>query len=162
LIKIIKNKIFTIKFLKFILVGFWNTFFGTAVFSLLYYLFGNVFHYIFLVIISNILAITNAYVFYKFFVFKSKGNYLKEYLKFYVVYGVVFGVSLLLFPVFMEIIFPLLEVKFSNFTFLFKYKPYLSQLCVTGFTMFISYFGHERFSYKRNALESNFDFNVND
>ena len=59
-----------------------------------------------LVIITNILAITNAYICYKLVVFKTKGNYVKEYLRFYIVYGFAFAVSLLLFPLFMEVVFP--------------------------------------------------------
>jgi len=104
-----------------------------------------------LVITANILAITNAYIVYKFFVFKTKGNYLREYLRFYVVYGLVFVVAIALFPFFMGVVMPFLAAHASHHQGIFKYKAYLSQICITGVTMFVSYFGHEKFSYRCNT-----------
>lgn len=150
MINSIKAQFFTVKFLKFIILGFWNTFFGMGVFFLLYYLFNQYCRYMMLVIIANILAITNAYIVYKLFVFRTKGNYLREYLKFYVVYGLVFVVAIALFPFFMEVAVPFLAKNFLHYQGIFKYKAYISQMCITGVTMFISYFGHEKFSYQCN------------
>jgi putative flippase GtrA len=106
-----------------------------------------------LVIIANILAITNAYIVYKLFVFRTKGNYLREYLRFYVVYGLVFVIAIALFPFFMEIVIPFFAKHFLYYQGIFKYKAYISQMCITGVTMFISYFGHEKFSYRCSSTE---------
>ncbi len=104
-----------------------------------------------LVIITNILAITNAYICYKLVVFKTKGNYVKEYLRFYIVYGFAFAVSLLLFPLFMEVVFPFLAAHMPNYYGIFNYKAYLSQLVITSITMFVSYFGHLKVSFREEA-----------
>lgn len=146
----IKTPFFTVKFLKFIILGSWNTFFGVGVFFLLYYWFNQYCYYMILVITANILAITNAYIVYKIFVFQTRGNYLREYLRFYLVYGTVFVIAILVFPFFMEIFLPFLIAHILHYVILFKYKAYLAQLCTTGITMFISYFGHEKFSYRCN------------
>ena len=72
--------------IRYIITGIWNTVFGILVYALLIKLLGEN-HYILLAVVSNIISITNAYICYKLFVFKTKGNILKEYLKCYVVYG---------------------------------------------------------------------------
>jgi putative flippase GtrA len=159
LINKIKKHICTEKFSKFVLIGVWNTIFGISAFFILYHLFNQYCNYMILVIIANILSITNAYILYKLFVFKTRGNYLREYLRFYVVYGLVFSVSILLFPVFMEFVFPFLQKHLPNYYNVFQYKAYLSQLCIVSITMFISYFGHDKFSFndkvKNNILQQN-------
>ena len=69
--------------LKFIIAGIWNTIFGIALYSGVILVFGEK-NYLILNIICNIIAITQSYFCYKFFVFKTKGDYLKEYIKMYV------------------------------------------------------------------------------
>ena len=76
-----------IQFIRYLIVGVWNTAFGMAVYAGLYHWRGNRVHYLVLLIPSNILAVTNAYVCYKLFVFKTKGNILREYFRCYLVYG---------------------------------------------------------------------------
>ena len=85
-------------------------------------------------LVSNILSITNAYIGYKIFVFKTKGNYLKEYLRFYAVYGV----SILL-----NIVLLFLAVE------LLKANPVVAQAVVIWLTVIISYLGHKHFSFAR-------------
>ena len=85
---------------------------------------------------AKILAITNAYLNYKFFVFKTKGNYLKEYLRCYIVYGgtIVFG-------------FILMYILVS----IIGLHPVIAQLpCVAG-TIVFSYIGHRKFSFRKEA-----------
>ena len=76
-----------LQFIRYLVVGGWNTVFGMAVYAGLYYWLGNRVHYLVLVIPANILAITNAYACYKLFVFKTKGNIPREYFRCYIVYG---------------------------------------------------------------------------
>ncbi|KKR38755.1 MAG: GtrA family protein [Parcubacteria group bacterium GW2011_GWF2_40_10] len=118
--------------IAYLLVGVWNTIFGYGSFVLLYYLFSLYVHYLFLLVISNILSITNAYVGYKFFVFKTKGDYLKEYIRFYLVYGVAFILNLVLLPVIVEF---------------FKISPVIAQIFVIGLVIITSYFGHKHYSF---------------
>ena len=121
------------EFIRFLIAGAWNTAFGYGVFILLFYMPWKL-HYIVVLIVSNIIAITNAYICYKIFIFKTRGNYLREYLRFYGVYGITFGINLLLLPVFVEIL---------------KIHPVISQGMVLSVTIFASYFGHKHFSFRR-------------
>ena len=120
------------------MVGGWNTIFGYFTFVALYYLIGHKIHYLALFIISNVLSITNAYIGYKTFVFKTKGNYLREYLKVYMVYGGAVILNFILLPVLVEF---------------FRFPPPLAQgmLVFTGFIF--SYFGHRNFSFKVHPKE---------
>ena len=119
--------------IRFLVTGGWNTLFGYFSFILLYSLFASAVHYMLLVVISNLLSITNAYISYKTFVFKTKGNFLKEYSRFYVVYGASFLASLILMPALIELL---------------HIHPYLAQAIMITFTVIISYFGHKSFSFK--------------
>lgn len=113
--------------------GAYNTLFGFGFFTIVYYLFADDIHYLILATLTNIAAITNAYVVYRLFVFKSKGNILREYLRFYVVYGVSFIVSLI-------VMYALVE--------LLNIHPVLTQGIILIFTVIISYFGHRNYSFK--------------
>jgi putative flippase GtrA len=117
----------------YLLVGGWNTVFGYLTFLALYYLLSHRIHYLFLLVISNILSITNAYIGYKIFVFKTKGNYFREYLRFYVVYGSALALNLVLLPLCVEI---------------FRLSPPLAQGILTFINVGFSYFGHKYFSFK--------------
>jgi len=88
--------------INYLLVGGWNTVFGYFTFVLLYFLFSQRIHYLFLLVISSILSITNAYIGYKTFVFKTKGNYVREYLRFYLVYGGVMLINFIALPIIVE------------------------------------------------------------
>ena len=112
---------------KFLIVGSWNTLFGFIAFVVIDHLLGEIIHYVLTLTLSYILAITNAYFCYKFFVFKTKGNYLREYFKFYIVYGAVFIVNIMLLPIFVEI---------------FQVNVLISQAVIVLFTVLISYSGH--------------------
>lgn len=118
--------------INYLLVGGWNTVFGYLTFVALYYLFHAVIHYIFLLIISNVLSITNAYAGYKIFVFKTEGNYLREYMRFYLVYGFTIALNLALLPLVVEIL---------------HVNPVIGQAFVMVFNVIVSYFGHKYFSF---------------
>lgn len=119
--------------LRFLVAGGWNTAFGYASLALLYYLFSDKIHYLLLMVFAAILSITNAYICHKFFVFKTKGNYIKEYLRYYVVYSVPIGFGFIFLPFCIEI----LKINF-----------YVTQAILTLITVIISYFGHKHVSFR--------------
>ena len=67
--------------IRYLLAGGWNTVFGVGLYTAVYELWGTSGNYLFWAVLVNILAITNAFLCYKFFVFRTKGNFLREYLK---------------------------------------------------------------------------------
>ena len=117
---------------RFLIAGAWNTIFGYFIFLFLYYAFSKYVHYMFLLILSNILSITNAYISYKLFVFKTKGNIIKEYLRFYVVYAASIAGNLILLPIFVELL---------------HIHPAVSQAIIIMLMVSVSYFGHKHFSF---------------
>ena len=82
----------------------------------------------------NIASITNAFLCYKLFVFRTKGNWLKEYFKCYLVYGTgtLAGMGLLWLLV-----------------MLFKLNPVIANFLSTAVVVTASYFGHKYFSFGR-------------
>jgi len=82
------------QFLRYIGVGLFNTVFGYCTFAITLFLLGHVvpqrFLYLTVIaasLISTPFNITVAYFGYKFFVFKTRGNYLMEWFKCFGVYG---------------------------------------------------------------------------
>ncbi|MBI5700622.1 GtrA family protein [Candidatus Saganbacteria bacterium] len=118
--------------INYLLAGIWNTIFGYLAFILLYRLFSEKMHYLILFIISNIASITNAYISYKIFVFKTKGKYLKEYMRFYFVYGFSIVVNLALLPLIVEFL---------------RINPIIAQVPLIFLNVIISYLGHKKFSF---------------
>ena len=122
--------------IRYLLAGGWNTVFGVGLYTAVYELWGTPGNYLFWAVLVNILAITNAFLCYKFFVFRTKGNFLREYLKCYLVYGA--GALLGLAGLFL-----LVSIAGMN--------PVLANILITGITVILSYFGHKYFSFRRSS-----------
>lgn len=127
------------KVVRFLIAGAWNTLFGVGVYALLYELFHPWVNYLVLVVPSNILAITNAYICYKLFVFKTRGNVMREYLRFYVVYG---GTMVLGFIMMFGLVSGL------------GIPPVLAQCICVGVTVICSYFSHRGYSFRKREDEA--------
>lgn len=127
--------------LRFIMVGIWNTVFGYLVFigfdSLFIPLFSQRYvAYMSAAVFSNILAIINAYIFHKYVTFKSriKGiGIIFEFLKFSTTYLITFCLSLLILPLFVEVL---------NVT------PKIAGALVIFCCTVISYVGHSKFTFR--------------
>ena len=121
------------QFIKFLCVGGYNTVFGYACFAILFFLMPHV-HYLLIALFSNVIGTLNAFIAYKYIVFKTKGDHLKEYLKFNFVYlwAFLFNMFFLIFLVEICRLHPLLAQAFTILT-----------------TAVISYNGHKRFSFAK-------------
>ena len=118
---------------RFLVVGAWNTGFGYATFVVLYYLLSPYIHYLAIQVLSTVINITTAYLFYKFIVFRTRGNYVREYLRFYVVYAMPIVLGFTFFPFAIEVL---------------KMNAYLAQALTTFVIAIISYFGHKHVSFR--------------
>ena len=118
--------------LRFLMVGGWNTIFGIGFYVLAYLWLKDYVNYFVLLIPCNIAAITNAYLCYKIFVFRTRGNWLKEYLRFYVIYGLSMLVGMGLVALAVQV---------------FKMHPITAQILTTGITIVASFFGHKKISF---------------
>lgn len=127
--------------IKFVIVGIWNTVFGYLAYVGFYYMFNLIFSrrymaYLLAAVLSNILAITNAYIFHKYVTFRSpvKGiRMIPEFIRFFTTYLFSFILSLVFLPLFIE---------------RFSFDPRVAGALVIFITTVISYIGHSRFSFK--------------
>jgi len=130
------------QFGRYLIVGVWNTLFGYGTFAFFTAILNPVIphSYIAACIVSSVLNISVAYLGYKFFVFKTKGNYLREWLRCVGVYsgGIVFGVITL----------PVLVSLIRHNTRFFAQAPYIAGALLTACTVFYSFIGHRKFSFR--------------
>lgn len=125
-------KVINYNHIRYILSGLWNTFFSYLIFVILYKYSGI--RNIFIVLcVSQIIGITNAYLIYKIFVFKTKGGYIKEYLKFYLVYGFSLGLNFFLIYIFINI---------------FNMSAIISQGIIAFIVALFGFISHNFFTFK--------------
>ena len=130
------------QFARYLMVGLWNTVFGYSLYALLTALLTPRlrFAYLYASVFSNLIAITVAYFGYKFFVFKTKGNYLVEWFRCMLVYGSGILPGLVLLP---------LLVGGLHYGFhLDRSAPYIAGALWTGLTVIYSFMGHKHFSFR--------------
>ena len=130
------------KKIRFVLVGVWNTIFGYLVFVAFDYFFERLVSpryiaYMSAAVLSNILAIINAYIFHKHITFQStvrgKGIII-EFARFFSTYLFSMILGLILLPVSVEV---------------FEIAPRISAALLIPVTTVISYIGHNKFSFRR-------------
>lgn len=124
------------------MVGVWNTVFGYSLYALFTaLLMPRVrFGYIYASIAANLLAITVAYFCYKFFIFKTQGNYLAEWFRCILVYGSALLPGLVLLPFIVE--------GLHSWFHLGQSAPYVGGALLTGLTVIYSFLGHKNFSFR--------------
>ena len=134
--------------IRFLMVGGFNTAFSLVLYSGFVILFGHLLPHRGKPLIADIasitskpIAITVAFLCYKHFVFKTKGNYFKEWLKCFAVYGVSTPVEL--------IILPLATKGFLLPALTHPYAPFLAGIVNSVVIACYSYFAHKKFSFKR-------------
>ena len=133
------------QFGRYLLVGAWNTLFGYGSFAFFTAVLNPLIphSYITACVISSVLNISVSYLGYKFFVFKTKGNYLREWIRCVGVYsgGILFGVVTL----------PVLVLIIRRNTRFFVQAPYIAGALLTGITVIYSFLGHKKFSFRSPA-----------
>ena len=95
-------------------------------------------------LISSVLNITVSYLGYKWFVFKTRGNYLKEWIRCLMVYSGSIAVGLLVLP-------PTVFVV-SRLTGNPVGAPYIAGALVLGVQVVLSFVGHKRFSFRTDGV----------
>jgi len=123
---------------RFLIVGAYNTGFGYLSFVALYALLGSYIHYLVIVVLSHVLAVSNAFMTQRMLVFRGKGSVLAEFIRF----NITTVGTLLLGLVGMAI---LVEQA--------KLHVYLAQAMVTSTTVIVTYFAHKHFTFKKHNLD---------
>lgn len=134
--------------IRFLLVGGFNTVFSLALYSGLVIVFGRMLPNRGKPLIADIafvvstpIAITVAFLCYKHFVFRTKGNYLKEWLRCFAVYSVSFPMGLVILPTATHL--------FQRAVLTHPYAPFLAGIVNSLIIACYSYFAHKKFSFKR-------------
>jgi putative flippase GtrA len=130
------------EFLRFLLVGGFNTLFGYGLFALLNWALRRLpAGYLLATLLANLIAITVAFLGYKWFVFRTRGHYLREWLRCMGVYGtsMVIGLAGMAFLV------PLLRHHMERP----QAAPYLAAALMLVVTVTFSFVGHKRISFRR-------------
>lgn len=142
---ILRSKESAWQFIRYLLVGGFNTLFGFCVFALLNWLFRNFgsFAYMYAWLLANVIAITAAFLAYKWFVFKTRGNYLIEWLRCFGVYGsgLLFGAVAL--PITVTVLRRVMQRA--------DLAPFVGAALLTSVTVILSFLGHSKFSFRRES-----------
>lgn len=129
---------------RYLAVGGFNTAFGYSLYALFTWLLKGVIPHAYELayVLSNLIGITVAFLGYKWFVFRTKGNYLKEWLRCVSVYGTAMGLNLIALPILVALISKIPAYKGA--------APYLAGIITTCFTVLMSFFGHKHISFRRS------------
>ena len=132
---------------RYLVVGVWNTLFGYACYFVLVRLFLRILPIApsltasIALVVAAVINITVSFLGYKWFVFRTSGNYWREYLRSMTVYLP----SLVLNAV---LVAPL-TTAFRLIHPVREQAPYLAGALLTGVTVILSFFGHKHISFRR-------------
>ena len=127
---------------RYLLVGAFNTVFGYSLFAVLNYSLQGLGSYSYMLasLLSNLIAITVAFLGYKWFVFKTKGKYLPEWIRCVAVYSSGMLLTLAGLPV----LVPLLRRVMVHQP---QGAPYVAAAIMAVVTVIASFFGHKHISF---------------
>lgn len=136
------------QFLRYLVVGGFNTLFGYGCYAAFTALLQpRLAHgYIVANLLAGFINITFSYLGYKWFVFKTKGNYLREWIRAVAVYSsaILVGTALL----------PVLVFAIRRTTRFDSAAPYIAGAVLIGFTTIYSFLGHRHFSFRTPKPDS--------
>lgn len=125
------------QFVRYLLVGAWNTGFGYGIFCLLTALLMARLPFPYnqwaIILLSNLICVSIAYLLHKYLVFQTRGNILVEYLRFWTVYLPTILANLLALP---------LITKYLH------WNIYLTQGLFMLLVIVASFLGHRYFSFR--------------
>lgn len=135
------------QFVRYILVGGFNTLFGYGLFALLTWCFKGLgsYSYMYAAVLANVIAISVAFLGYKWFVFRTRGNYLIEYIRCFGVYGSSALIGLAGLPILVPILRRNLQEP--------ERAPYIAAALLTVVTVVFSFIGHKNISFRQKQVE---------
>ncbi len=132
--------------LLYLIVGAWNTVVGYGVWAVMQYLLGDTLNYLVILVLSWPFAVLNAYIGYRFIVFRSRGPVLKELPRFSLVYVAALMANLVLLPIALQLL-PL--------------NIFVIEALFMGAVVVCSYLGHRYYSFggerRRDSLDAPHD-----
>ena len=123
---------------RFVAVGAFNTVFGYGSFALMQLTLGEDVHYMVLLVAAWILNVLEAYLAYRYLVFKVRGAFFRALARFSLVYVGAFVLNLVALPVGVDVLgLPVLA----------------AQAVVLVVTVVVSFFAHRTFSFRRSPAD---------
>lgn len=145
------------QFLRFLLVGAFNTLFGYTTFAIINYFLdraGVPVSYIFASVFSNFINITVSWFNYKTFVFHTRGSHLREWLKAMAVYWSGFLAGIVVLPILVRILNWTLPPQVELLSHMFDrgvIAPYIANAILMAVGVIYSFLGHRNLTF-REAL----------
>jgi putative flippase GtrA len=132
---------------RYIFVGGFNTISSYGVFALLNWSFRGLgsYNYMYAAVLANFIAISLAFLGYKWFVFRTRGNYLREWIRCFAVYGGSALIGLAALP----ILVPILRRTLHNP----ELATYMAAAIITVIGVLSSFLGHKNFSFRKELAE---------
>ena len=125
--------------LLYLAVGAWNTLFGYGVWALLQYLLHPYLNYLVIVVLSYPIAIANAYLCYRYLVFRSRGSVVRELPRFASIYLLTMAANLVALPFLVRLL---------------PFNLYVIQAMFTALVVVASYLGHKFFSFRGRQVKA--------
>ena len=136
-----------LQFVRYLLVGGFNTAFGYGIFALLNWCLTGLFPYSYMVasLLASLIGITVSFLGYKWFVFRTRGHYLAEWIRCVGVYGSTMVIGLVGLPILVTLLRPHLRHPES--------ASYLAGAIMTGVTVIFSFVAHKNISFRATWSE---------
>ena len=136
-----------LEFIRYALVGGFNTVFGYSIFVLLNWSFTGLgsYSYMYAAVLANLIAVTVAFLAYKWFVFRTSGNYLAEWVRCVGVYGSSIVIGLVGLPILVPILRRNLQKP--------ELASYIAAALMTVVTMVFSFVGHKNISFRPKTAD---------
>jgi len=133
------------QFLRYVIVGGFNTLFGYACFALLTMVMSRRLPYAYILagVISSFINITVSFLNYKWFIFKTKGNYFREWARCVAVYSGGMLATACLLPACVFVLHHLTPMRDS--------APYVAAAFLMIINVVASFIGHKKFSFASAA-----------
>ena len=116
----------------YLVVGAWNTLFGYGIWAALQMLLGDRVHYLVIVLIAWPIAVLNAYLCYRYLVFRSRGSILRELPRFALVYFLTLVATLVVLPIALSVL---------------PFNIYVVQALLTVVVIICSYLSNRYFTF---------------
>ena len=133
---------------RYVLVGGCNTLFGWLAYAGLTALFTRLtsfYPYVFASVLTSVVNITASFLGYKWFVFKTRGNYLREWAKAMAVYTTSILITTLSLPLIVGFL--------RHATPFHNAAPYIAGGITSAAGVTMSFFGHKHFSFRSHKKQ---------
>lgn len=135
------------QFIRYILMGGFNAVFGYSLFAFLTWSFKGPgsYNYMYAAVLANGITISVAFLGYKWFVFRTRGNYLVEWIRCFGVYGGSVLIGLAGLPILVPILRHILQKP--------ERAPYIAGAVLMVTTALFSFLGHKNISFRQIPVD---------